>query len=368
MISSAVKTIITGPTANAHASCIARVNGETWLTWFGGTRESNPDVDIYLARETASGWTDPIRISADDHIAHWNPVLLPRENGATLFFKFGSTITGWKTMCVPIGADGHPCGEIRELVEGDIGGRGPVRNKCLTLKDGRILAPASVETSEPSCWKDASCAGDIAELPEHDPPLRWKPMIDVSFDGGSTFTRACPVPLRREESESNLRMITSDHADLDARAVMPCFVRGLGAIQPALWQSENGDVHMLLRSSEGFVLRSDSKDGEHWSAASLTSIPNNNSGIDLVKMADGRILLCLNPVSGDWAARTPLSLYISSDDGDTFRPLMTLEMNEGEYSYPSLAAEGNTIYVSYTWNRLKVAVWKIELEPAAQSL
>ena len=82
----------------------------------------------------------------------------------------------------------------------------------------------------------------------------------------------------------------------------------------------------------------------------------------MVKLADGRILLCLNPVSGDWAARTPLALYLSSDDGNTFRPLMTLEMNEGEYSYPSLATEGNTVYLSYTWNRLKVAVWKITLE------
>ena len=45
---------------------------------------------------------------------------------------------------------------------------------------------------------------------------------------------------------------------------------------------------------------------------------------------------------------------------------VTLEMNDGEYSYPSLAAEGNTIYLSYTWNRLKIAVWKIELESIAQ--
>ncbi len=363
MISSAVKTIITGPTANAHASCIARTGGETWLVWFGGTREGDNDVDIYLARETSTGWTEPVRITADENLPHWNPVLLPRGNGAILYFKLGSTITGWKTMRVHLGPDGTPLSDIRELVPGDIGGRGPVRNKCLLLPDGRILAPASVETPEPSCWKDASCAGDIAKLPDNDPPLRWKPLIDISYDGGETFTRACPVPLGKAGNAPSPRM-TAAQSDLDARAVTPCFAHSLGAIQPALWQGADGRIKMLMRSSEGFVLRSESDDGENWSPAALTSIPNNNSGIDLVKMDDGRILLCLNPVTGNWAARTPLTLYVSSDDGDTFRPLMTLEMNKGEYSYPSLAAEGNTAYLSYTWNRLKVAVWKIELEPA----
>ena len=265
-------------------------------------------------------------------------------------------------MRVHIGADGQPAGEIRELVPEDVGGRGPVRNKCLTLRDGRILAPASVEAKEPFCWKDASCADHIAAFPMDDQPLRWKPMIDMSFDGGETFTRVCPIPLMKANEDSAVNPPPTGSPALNAAPAAICFTRGLGAIQPTLWQSDDGSVHALLRSSEGFVLRSDSPDGENWTPAALTSIPNNNSGLDLVKLADGRILLCLNPVSGDWAARTPLALYLSSDDGNTFRPLMTLEMNEGEYSYPSLATEGNTVYLSYTWNRLKVAVWKITLE------
>ena len=101
----------------------------------------------------------------------------------------------------------------------------------------------------------------------------------------------------------------------------------------------------------------------HWSIASCTGLPNNNSGIDLVRLDDGRIVLCLNPVSGDWAARTPLWLYVSQDDGSTFSPLMALETAPGEYSYPSLDCEGSTVYVSYTWKREKIAFWTIELEP-----
>lgn len=366
MLHSAVKELIPVPTASAHASCIARVSGETWLTWFGGTREGDNDVKIYLSRKTASGWTEPVRICADESLPHWNPVLFPRESGADLFFKVGATIPGWKTMRVHINEQGQPEGDIRELVPGDAGGRGPVRNKCLTLRNGLVLAPTSIETAEAQPWKDACAAPCLTGTPEKDDPLRWKPFIDISRDGGDTFTQAAPIPLLADKGASSLRPAQTAQTDrISGRSLFPCHVRKLGAIQPALWQSDDGSVHALMRSSEGFILRSDSPDGVHWSPAGCTSLPNNNSGIDLIRLDDGRILLCLNPVSGDWAARSPLSLYISDDDGDTFRPLMTLEMNEGEYSYPSLACEGNTVYLSYTWKRLQIAVWTIDLEPRA---
>ncbi|MBQ2955032.1 MAG: exo-alpha-sialidase [Clostridia bacterium] len=366
MILSAKKELLNLPTANGHASCVARVNGETWITWFGGTKEGDSDVDIYLARKTAAGWTEPIRITADENLPHWNPVLLPRGDGADLFFKLGATIPGWKTMRVHLDGEGQPTGEPHELVEGDIGGRGPVRNKCLTLTDGRILAPASIETKEPARWRDAACAADFFAFPRTDEPLRWKPFVDISTDGGETFSQAAPVPLMAGSERDEPDALPAPVGGVfSAEGHAPCRVRRLGAIQPALWQTKDGHIHMLLRSSEGAVLRSDSKDGVVWSAASVTALPNNNSGIDLVQLEDGRILLCLNPVSGDWAARTPLSLFISTDDGTTFRPLMNLEMSEGEYSYPSLDTEGNTVYLSYTWNREKICLWTMELEERA---
>lgn len=366
MIRTASKHILTLPTANGHASCIARVNGETWVTWFGGTEEGNNDVDIYLSRETASGWTEPTRITADESLPHWNPVLMPCKDGAELFFKLGSTITGWHTMRVSLNAEGQLIGEIREVVPGDIGGRGPVRNKCLTLKNGLVLAPASIETKQPTAWREACCAADIFALPKSDDPIRWKPFVDISFDGGKTFTQVSPVPLAAAHDEDDVSLTPGGlSGSFSALPIAPCAVRRQGAIQPALWQSADGHVHMLLRSSEGCILRSDSKDGLTWSPAYTTELPNNNSGIDLVQIEDGRILLCLNPVADDWGARTPLWLYISNDGSNSFTPLLNLEMNDGEYSYPSLAAEGNTVYLSYTWKRLKIAVWTIELESRA---
>lgn len=359
------KEVLSVPTPSCHASCIARVGGETWLTWFGGTKEGDPDTDIYVARQTGDHWTAPVCVSVSSAIPHWNPVLEPSFIGADLYFKVGMNPRTWQTVRVHLDEQSIPCTGFDNLLSScDIGGRGPVRNKCLTLTDGRILAPASIETEEPVSWGNSRLKPfiDSGCLPAQDDPLRWKPMIDVSDDGGIYFSRIIPIPLLASHGQNDRSpAVAAPGQPASARPLFPCSVKNAGAIQPALWQSADGSVHALMRSSEGCVLRSDSPDGEHWSPAACTNLPNNNSGIDLTRLPDGRIVLCLNPVSGDWAARTPLWLYISQDDGNTFAPLLALETDEGEYSYPSLACEGNTVYLSYTWKREAIAVWTITL-------
>ena len=54
-------------------------------------------------------------------------------------------------------------------------------------------------------------------------------------------------------------------------------------IQPTLWESKDGSVHMLTRTKLGKIYRSDSLDGgKTWCRAYATNLPNNNSGIDPV--------------------------------------------------------------------------------------
>ncbi len=98
---------------------------------------------------------------------------------------------------------------------------------------------------------------------------------------------------------------------------------------------------MLLRSTRGAIFRSDSIDyGVTWSVARATSLPNNNSGIDLVNMHNGSLILALNPVNGNWGKRYPLSLIVSHDNGESWLPLLDLESDRGEYSYPAIISDG----------------------------
>jgi predicted neuraminidase len=151
------------------------------------------------------------------------------------------------------------------------------------------------------------------------------------------------------------------------------YLTGAGAIQPTLWESSPGQVHAMLRTTAGLIFRSDSTDyGRTWCQAYPTPWPNNNSGIDLVQN-EHHLYLILNPVSGNWAARYPLVVWQSGDNGLTFQPLITLEevldpdspdwiKVKPEFSYPAAVVKGGRLYLSYTHLRRQIAYCEIDLQ------
>jgi predicted neuraminidase len=146
---------------------------------------------------------------------------------------------------------------------------------------------------------------------------------------------------------------------------------GKGVIQPTLWESTPGRVHILVRSTDGKIYRSDSNDyGKTWCALYATGMPNNNSGIDLVKLADGTLVLAYNPVSGNWASRSSLFIAVSYDNGLTWPKNITLENDENtqsEYSYPAIITYDNRIAITYTWKRQRIAFWEFEADSIIQA-
>lgn len=54
-------------------------------------------------------------------------------------------------------------------------------------------------------------------------------------------------------------------------------------------------------------------------------------------------------------SRSPLNLIQSTDDGETWDGLRTLEANPGEYSYPSIIqASDGAIHITYTYRRYTI--------------
>lgn len=315
---------------SGHASTLIELpGGDILAAWFGGSWEKNPDVAIWMSRRTSAGWQKPW-IAADTWgVALWNPVLFRHADGrVALYYKEGKTIPEWRTLVKVSDDDGRTFGEARELVPGDVGGRGPVKNKPIALADGTIAAPASVED-------------DV-----------WDSFIDLSKDGGETWEKSAMVPLRR---------VGYQEVDL-VQDPRHCY--GKGVIQPTLWESGPGHVHALMRSTSSAIFRSDSTDGgKTWCCAYHTGLPNNNSGIDLVRLPKGDLVLAWNPVGNlpnyYKGPRTPLVLSHSADNGNTWKQMYTLEDTQGDYAYPAIIANEREILVTYTWHRERIVFWRL---------
>ena len=321
---------------SAHASTLIELkDGGILAAWFGGSWEKGSDVAIWIARRQNDQWERPRKIVDERTVAMWNPVLFRKQDGTILlFYKVGATIQQWKTWYVESKDEGVIFTKPQELVVGDIGGRGPVKNKPIRLQDGTILAPASLE-------------GET-----------WDAFIDISKDDCKTWEKSELVPLRR--SCFDIQMVD--------RPYNKHYCYGKGVIQPTLWQDKTGDVHMFLRSTSSRIFRSDSKDGGRtWCTAYDTGLPNNNSGFDLVKLPDGKLVMAYNPRENlpnyYKGPRTPLVLSYSEDNGKTFKELKVLEDGPGGFAYPSIICnDNNKIFVTYTWKRERIVFCKIVYE------
>src|SRR5207249_2490092 len=51
------------PFAQCHASTIVETKAGLVAAWFGGTREKNPDVGIWISRHTDGKWTAPVEVA-----------------------------------------------------------------------------------------------------------------------------------------------------------------------------------------------------------------------------------------------------------------------------------------------------------------
>lgn len=319
-----------------HASTILPLpDGSVIGAYFAGAYEAEPDVDVYIAIRGPSGlWSPSRKVSAEEGIAHWNPVLARSDDGSmTIFYKVGFEIASWRTMARVSHDNGLTWGESREIVPGDSGGRGPVRNKILATREGMWIAGASLE-------KGAS----------------WTAFADISTDKGMTWSRSADIAIDFSRDQAAA-------AEVPDIAVTPQSFRGRGIIQPTLWQDRGGRVHMLLRSTEGFAYRSDSPDGGvNWTIPYKTAIPNNNSALDVICLDDGTLILAHNPVGGNWGVRTPLVLSVSKDNGLTWERTIALEEGQGEFSYPAIAASADAIYVSWTKDRTAIGFARISTD------
>jgi predicted neuraminidase len=306
------------PFKECHASTIAETKTGLVAAWFGGTRERNPDVVIWVSRLVAGKWTAPVEVangveSPAKRYPCWNPVLFqPRNGPLLLFYKVGPSPGSWWGMMMTSENGGETWSTPRRLPEGILG---PIKNKPVQLANGDILCGASTE---------------------HD---GWRVHFERTSDLGQTWEKTGPVN--------------------DGKAI--------AAIQPSiLFQKTQLLALGRTRQERIFQIWSKEADGRAWGEMTLTELPNPSAGTDAVTLKDGRHILIYNHTS---KGRNPLNAAMSQDGKSWSAALAIEDEPSKEFSYPAViqTADG-LVHVTYTWKRqrIKHAVIdpaKVELRP-----
>ena len=291
------------PFAECHASTVVEVGpGNLLCAWFAGTAEGKKDVGIWLSHWDGGQWSEPREIAADPRQPCWNPVLFrTTEDETLLFYKAGPSPSNWTGLLKRSTDGGQTWSEPEWLPAGILG---PIKNKPAQLESGEILCGSSVESYQAwACW------------------------AEITPDAGRTWSKHGPI-----------------------------FVPGkpFGIIQPGVVDLGGGRIRFFCRSrGMGRIVTASSADGGRtWSEATLTDLPNPNSGIDALSFDDGRVALIYNHSDN---ARHPINLAASSDGGDTWGDPLILEDEEGELSYPAIIqASDGVLHMTYTWHRQRI--------------
>ena len=377
-----------------HASSIVELkNGDLVATYFGGTKERNPDVCIWtqIKKKGSDTWTEPVlaadgvfalgsenaRIAGVDTTcakaavgpvkslgitwqqaksgqgtnlkqaeglyrkACWNPVIFQMPSGELwLFFKIGLNVADWTGWVAKSNDGGRTWSDKQPLPEGFLGA---VKNKPEII-DNRLVCPSSTEGK--GGWKFHV---EILDLATNE----WK-----------------YVEIPREEA-----ILTQDMAPvLPKDGKMPEIIPAEGAkprpidcIQPSILKHKDGRLQLVGRTRNGRLASTFSSDrGDSWTPVTLLDVPQNQSGTDAVTLRDGRHIMIYNNVytvpGTKKGSRTPCSLAVS-EDGLHWKHFLTLEDSPiGQYSYPSIIqGKDGSLHCIYTWRRQRIAYKQVKL-------
>ena len=337
---------------HTHSSSIVQCpNGDLLACWYHGSGERTADdvlVQGARLKKGAKRWGPVFTMADTPGFPDCNPVLHIDPKGRLRLFWVAVLAHRWE------------CGLLKVRRAEDFQGQGPPNwswQDVVPLKPG----PGFAQTMEQrfgeiklntEMWAEyARPYEDLLLKAARDPFKRqtgWMPRTHpLTLPGGRIL-----LPLYSDGFNASLVAISDDHGDT-WRASRP--IIGLGPIQPSLAKRRDGTIVAFCRDSgppPGRVMASLSRDnGETWSAARDTALPNPGSSLDVTVLQDGRWLIVYNDST---RSRDNLTAALSADEGRTWPIKRRLEpQGDGatSFGYPAvLQAADGAVHLTYTCN------------------
>lgn len=281
---------------NHASSIVALPDGSVLVAWGAGSRELGEDTVILGAclRPGKGDWPHPQIWADKPDFADANPVLFLDDSGSLRLFHvemFGDT------FCL---------GNVVEQITVDQGTTWSkpsvtlgatcvmVRNRPIITRTGRWILPAYVQGI-------------------------YQAQFWLSDDRGHSWIATEPL------------------------LTFP------NNLQPAVVELRDGALFALMRTdgNGSFTWQARSQDGgQTWELCRRVGLRNPNSGLDLLRLADDRLVLAYNDSERE---RYPLVVCLSADDGLTWSPPRIIHPGPVRAAYPSLT-EGpdGLIHLSYS--------------------
>jgi predicted neuraminidase len=263
----------------SHAANLATLpDGSLACVWFGGTQEGLSDICVWFSRLAAGSrtWGPPVRLSHDEARSEQNPILFNAPDGR-LWLLHTAQRSGHQDTAVV---------------------------RCRISSDGGL-----------------SWAAPRDLLPHSGLFVRQPPV--VNRDGAWLLPvfrcRALPGLRWSGDDDDSAVYISHDHGHTWAVHEVP---GSSGCVHMNIVPGSDSPDHLLAFYRSRWadrVYRNESRDGGlTWRAPQPTPVPNNNSSIQVIRLASGRLAMVCNPVGAEHARERRVSLYdeIESDTHD----------------------------------------------------
>lgn len=243
----------------AHAPTIVetRKSQRLVVAWFGGSREGENDVSIWVNHKDkdSSTWSKPYELDDGDGRPCWNAILVQPSKGPLLaYYKIGGSVPDWQGYVRTSEDEGLNWSARLQLPESSADvhkkthGRflGPTKNKPLELPNGSLLCGSSTEEGNWRVHMELAGPGDYVNKFEllgqldgeaiqptfivhshdyrmiqticrhHTPGAVARPLTAKSYDMGRTWERLSNLKLDGV-SPSGLDAITMTNLNSDKK-------------------------------------------------------------------------------------------------------------------------------------------------------